>query len=198
MPRKPAHLTVQREDILKAAALVFQQRGYHGATMAEIAIQVGLTAGSLYHHFSGGKQDLLVAVLNEGLDVMLLRIDRIMQQPTRPAEMLRQMIEAHIVGVTENVAAGAAMVFESRTLLEIPAAREAFIRRRDSFERCYQQVIERGIGCGDFRAVDVPIFTKTLLGAHNWVSVWYHPGRRLDGEGIAARMADTWLAALRP
>lgn len=198
MPRKPAHQTVGRRAILKAAAVVFQQRGYHGATMAEIAVQVGLTAGSLYHHFPGGKQDLLVAVLNEGLDAMLEQVEAIMRQPIRPAEMLRQMVQAQIVGVTENVAAGAAMVFESRTLLEIPAAREAFLRRRDTFERCYQQVIERGIACGDFRPVDVPIFTKTLLGAHNWVSVWYRPSGRLSGAEIAAQMADTWLAALRP
>ncbi len=198
MPRKPAHQTVGRRDILKAAALIFQQRGYHGATMAEIAMQIGLTAGSLYHHFPGGKQDLLVAVLNEGLDVVLEQVDAIMLQPLSPADMLRQMIEAQIMSVTENLAAGAAMVFESRTLLEIPAARESFVRRRDTFEQCYRQVIERGIACGDFREVDVPIFTKTLLGAHNWVSVWYRPNGRLDGAQIAARMADTWLAALRP
>ncbi len=113
MPRKPAHQTVQREDILKAAAHVFEQRGYQGATMAEIAQQVGLTAGSLYHHFSGGKQDLLVAVLNEGLDSVLQKVDAIMQQPLSPAEMLHRMVEAHVLSVTENVAAGVAMVFES-------------------------------------------------------------------------------------
>ncbi len=197
MPRKPASQTVNRKDVLMAAASVFQQRGYHGATMAEIADRLGLTAGSLYHHFQG-KEALLVAVLNEGLDVVLGRLDTIMQQPLSPAIMLRQMVEAQVISVTENVAAGAAIVFESRTLLEIPAARDSYIRRRDSFERCYRQVIERGIACGDFRAVDVPIFTKALLGAHNWISVWYHPDGRLGGAEIAAHMADIWLSALRP
>ncbi len=72
------------------------------------------------------------------------------------------------------------------------------MRRRDTFERCYQQVIERGIACGDFQAVDVPIFTKALLGAHNWISVWYRPEGRLNGAQIATKLADTWLAALRP
>jgi AcrR family transcriptional regulator len=180
-----------------AAASVFQQRGFHGATMAEIAERLDLTAGSLYHHYQG-KDALLVAVLNEGLDVVLARLDTIMQQPISPPLMLRQMVEAQIVSVTQNVAAGAAIVFESRTLLEIPAARESYMRRRDAFERCYRQVIERGIACGDFRAVDVAIFTKALLGAHNWISVWYHPGGRLNGEQIAAQMVDIWLRALHP
>lgn len=197
MARKPSAQTVSREDILKAAALVFQQRGYHGTTMADIAERVGLTAGSLYHHFDGGKPNLLAAVLNEGLDVVLGKIEQIMQEPLTPSEMLRRMIEAHIVSVTENVAAGAAMVFESRTILELPDAREPFIRRRDTFERCYREVIERGIACEEFRAIDVPVFTKAMLGAHNWVSVWYHPAGRLDGAQISREMADVWLAALK-
>lgn len=198
MPRKPASQTVSREEILKAAALIFQQRGYHGTTMADIAERVGLTAGSLYHHFDGGKPNLLAAVLNEGLDAVLNKIDAIMQEPLSPEVMLYKMIEAHIISVTENVAAGAAMIFESRTILEIPGAREAFIRRRDSFERCYQQVIERGIACGAFRSVDVPVFTKALLGAHNWVGIWFHPEGRLTGGKVAEQMAETWLAALAP
>jgi TetR/AcrR family transcriptional regulator, cholesterol catabolism regulator len=198
LPRKPASQTVSREEILKAAALVFQQRGYHGTTMSDIAERVGLTAGSLYHHFDGGKPDLLAAVLNEGLDVVLNKIDAIMQEPLTPDAMLYKMIESHIISVTENVAAGAAMIFESRTILEIPGAREAFIRRRDSFERCYTQVIEHGIACGAFRAVDVPVFTKALLGAHNWVGMWFHPQGRLTGQQIAVQMAETWLAALAP
>jgi TetR/AcrR family transcriptional regulator, cholesterol catabolism regulator len=197
VPRKPANQTVSREEILQAAALVFQQRGYHGTTMADIAERVGLTAGSLYHHFDGGKPNLLAAVLNEGLDIVLNKIDAIMHEPLSPDQMLYRMIEAHIISVTENVAAGAAMIFESRTILEIPDAREAFIRRRDSFER-YRQVIEHGIACGAFRMVDVPVFTRGMLGAHNWIGIWFRPEGRLSGEQIAAQMAETWLAALSP
>jgi hypothetical protein len=46
------------------------------------------------------------------------------------------------------------------------------------------------------RVVDVGIFTKALLGAHNWVSVWYRPGGRLTGTEIADRIADIFLASL--
>jgi hypothetical protein len=92
------------------------------------------------------------------------------------------------------------MVFEIHTVLDLnedAAGRDAFLDRRDEFERRYRQVIERGIRDGVFHEVDIPIFTKALLGADNWVSVWYKPGGRLSGKEIAARMADTFLAALR-
>ncbi|MBE0703675.1 MAG: TetR/AcrR family transcriptional regulator, partial [Afipia sp.] len=56
-----------------------------------------------------------------------------------------------------------------------------------------------GIEAGVFRALDVPIFVKLLLGAHNWVGVWYRPEGRLDGSEIAALMTDMFLrGALAP
>ena len=200
MARKPADQTVQRRDILLAAASVFQERGYDRTTMADIAHKVNLTAGSLYHHFPAGKRDLLLAVLNGGLDIILQQVNDIISAGYPPEETLRRLIEAHVVGVTENTSVGAAMVFEIHNALELTdesPERDTFLTRRDEFERRYRQVIEAGMKAGTFRQVDTAIFTKALLGAHNWVSVWYHPGGRLTGQQIAERMADTFLASLR-
>jgi len=198
--RKPADQTVQRDDILLAAAAVFQERGYQGATMADIARKVGLTAGSLYHHFPAGKRDLLLAVLNGGLDIVLNQVDDIIDADLPPTEKLRRMIEAHVIALTEHTSVGTAMVFEIDTALDLhedAEGRDAFLRRRDQFEHCFRAVIEQGVKAGQFRSVDAGIFTKALLGANNWVSVWYKPTGRLTGQQIAERMADTFLAALR-
>ncbi len=200
MARKRADQTVQRRDVLFAAAAVFQERGYQGATMADIAARLNLTAGSLYHHFPAGKSDLLLAVLNAGLDAVLEHADHILAEALPADETLRRLIEAHIVGITENQSIGAAMVFDLHTALDLTEdadGREAFLRRRHEFEQRYRQVVERGIADGLFRAVDVGIFTKAMLGAHNWVSVWYRPDGRLSGREIAQQMADTFLESLR-
>lgn len=168
--------------------------------MADIARRVNLTAGSLYHHFPSGKRDLLLAVLNTGLESILLEIDQIMAKGLSPADTLRKMIEAHVLNVTQNVSVGAAMVFEIRILMDLQddiESRDALLRRRDEFERRYRKVIEQGIAAGVFRPVDVPVFTKAMLGAHNWISVWFRPGGRLSGQEIADRMVDTFLQALR-
>ena len=200
MARKPADQTVQRSDILLAAAAAFQERGYDGTTMADIARKVSLTAGSLYHHFPAGKQDLLLAVLNDGLEFVLTQVRQIISGNYAPDVALQRLIELHVVGVTEHTSVGAAMVFEIRNVLDLTddsPERDAFLRRRDEFEHSYREVIETGIKAGIFRQVDSAIFTKALLGAHNWVSVWYRPGGRLTGQQIAERMADTFLASLR-
>ncbi|MBX3061764.1 MAG: TetR family transcriptional regulator [Anaerolineae bacterium] len=199
MPRKPAELTVQRADILLAAAAVFQERGYQGATMADIAAKVNLTAGSLYHHFPAGKRDLLLAVLNTGIETVLAEVQAILNEKASASDRLRRMIASHVVNVTNNVSFGAAMVFEIRALFDLEDAvedRDRFLRRRAEFEHCFRQVIEEGIASGEFRRVDLSVFVKALLGAHNWISVWYHPQGRLSGAQIADRMADLFLKSL--
>lgn len=199
MPRKPAELTVQRDDILVAAAGVFQERGYQGATMADIASRVNLTAGSLYHHFPAGKRDLLLAVLNTSIDRVLAEVEEILEESAPASDRLRRMIASHVINVTSNVSFGAAMVFEIRALLDLQDAeedRDRFLKRRDAFESCFRKVIEQGIKSGEFRQVDVPVFVKAMLGAHNWISVWYRPGGRLSGQAISQQMGDMFLHAL--
>ena len=197
MARKPAELTVNRQDILLAAARVFHERGYHRSKMEDIAREVDLTAGSLYHHFPEGKQEILLAVLIEGLDHISTEIDAIIASDQQPAEKLRAAVAAHIIGVTNNVSIGAAMVFEIRTMLDIPEVREAYVLRRDRFEQQFRAIIEHGMACDVFKVSDHKLFVRMILGAHNWVGVWFREGGRLTGQEIAAQMSEWFLTALQ-
>jgi AcrR family transcriptional regulator len=214
MARKPADQSVNRDDIILAAADVLQRKGYEATTMKDIASVVRLTAASLYHHFRN-KNHLLLAVLEAGLNHVISQMEPIVQSNLAEDEKLRRMVQTHIVSLTQNTAVGAAMVFEIRSLMDIEPSstngnkedheayqdfitrRDAFFARRDYFEELYRQVVRAGIASGHFRTVDVGIFTKTLLGATNWVGVWYKPNGRLNGEQIAAMMAETFLRGLK-
>ncbi|MBZ0291740.1 MAG: TetR/AcrR family transcriptional regulator [Anaerolineae bacterium] len=197
MARKPADQSVNRQEILVAAADILQRNGYEATTMKDIAAEVNLTAASLYHHFEN-KDMLLLAVLEAGLDEIIRRMEPIAQSDKDCREKLRAMIAIHVTGQTDNTAVGAAMIFEIRSLLTATGKAQAgrFIRQRDYFEGLFRQVVQDGIEAGDFRPVDVPIFVKTMLGAHNWISVWYQPTGRLNGTEIAEQMAETFLRAL--
>jgi TetR/AcrR family transcriptional regulator, cholesterol catabolism regulator len=205
MARKPANQSVSRDDIIMAAADVLQRNGYEATTMKDIAAQVKLTAASLYHHFRN-KDALLLAVLEGGLNHVIEQMEAVLHSDAPHNDKLRRMIAIHVVNLTHNTAVGAAMVFEIRPLMtmqngtdeqaDLIARRDTFFQRRKYFEGLFRQVVQGGITAGEFRAVDVPLFSKTLLGAHNWVGVWYRDGGRLTGQQIAAQIADTFLAAL--
>jgi len=194
---------------------VLRRNGYEATTMKDIAAQVNLTAASLYHHFKN-KDMLLLAVLEGGLSHVIDLMQPIVRSELSSRDKLAQMIRTHVCSVTQNTAVSAAMVFEIRSLMSLKAPprnggqfeaevheevidrRDTFFARRDEFEALFEGVVRSGVVSGEFRAVDVPIFVKTMLGAHNWVGVWFRAGGRLGGDEIAAQMIDTFLRALEP
>jgi AcrR family transcriptional regulator len=213
LARKPAEQSVHRDDIIMAAADVLQRNGYEATTMKDIAAQVNLTAASLYHHFRN-KDALLLAVLEAGLEHAIQRVEPLLTAKIPATEKLRQMVALHVISLTQNTAFGAAMVFEIRTLMtmktpqrngndvdadaqqEFIARRDAFFVRRDYFEELFRRVLREGIERGEFKAVNVPIFVKMMLGAQNWVGVWYRSSGKLSGEQIATVFADSFLDGL--
>lgn len=208
MARKPADQSVNQDDIIKAAADVLRENGYDATTMKDIAARVNLTAASLYHHFKN-KDFLLLAVLELGLQQAIDQIEPIIQSDFPASVKLHQMIHTHISDVTSNPTVGAAMVFEIKALMHVSSAgrnngdneefierRNAFFVQRDYFEKMFREIVKEGIANGEFRQVDAAIFAKAMLGAHNWVGVWYKPNGRMTGTAIADIMSDTFLTSL--
>ena len=64
------------DDIVSAAAKVFRTKGYHAATVRDIADEVGILKGSLYHHFDS-KEELLYLVVKEPIAQMYRTISEI-------------------------------------------------------------------------------------------------------------------------
>ena len=211
MARKPADQTVDREDILWAAAEVLHRKGYEATTMKDIAAQVNLTAASLYHHFKN-KDFLLLNVLEGALERTIASLEDIVNSDQSNSEKLSEMIRVHVGRMTTYASISSAMTFEIRALrnihadsipgdrlvkAEFLARRDQFFARRDYFESLFRSIVLAGIEAGEFRQVDAAVVTRALLGAHNWVAVWFRAGGRLTGEEVADVMVDTWLAALR-
>jgi AcrR family transcriptional regulator len=69
-PTREQKREANRERILRAARDVFGARGYHGATIEEIAEEAGLSNGAIYYNF-GSKEELFLALLDERLDQRL-------------------------------------------------------------------------------------------------------------------------------
>lgn len=193
--RKPAEQTVSREDIIHAAAKVFRERGFHGTTMQQIAETVGLQKGSLYHHIAS-KEELLHDVMVTGLRQLGQLLKAVASSPLPPTEKLCQLIETHICYAAENLDIATVILFEHQAMLGFPALREEYVARRDFFESQFRTAIQEGVDSGDFCPVDVPIVAQALLGAHNWLVMWYRPEGRLSPQEIAAIIADTFLRGL--
>ena len=76
-----------RADIIAAATRVFSARGYHGASMAEIAHEVGIRKPSLYHHVRK-KEDLLFAIHEQLIDELTAETRQAISESDDPSEKL--------------------------------------------------------------------------------------------------------------
>jgi AcrR family transcriptional regulator len=183
-----------REDILEAAAQVFRHKGFHGASMQDIAEAVNLQKASLYHHVSS-KQEILLALLNRALELLLERISSIATQDLPPDEKLKQMIRAYLQILAENTDLSAVLLFEHRSLERKQHARH--VPNRDRFEALWRNVLEEGVATGLFACDEPALTTRAMLGILNWTITWYRPDGSLEIDEIADHYSNLLLNGLR-
>jgi AcrR family transcriptional regulator len=182
-----------REDILEAAAQVFRQKGFHGASMQDIAKAVNLQKPSLYHHVSS-KQEILLALLDRALELLLERISAIVNQELPADEKLREMIRAYLQILAENTDLSAVLLFEHRSLERKQHARH--VPNRDKFEALWRSVLDEGVASQLFVCEDPALTTRAMLGIMNWTITWYHPDGALGINEIADHYSNLLLSGL--
>jgi AcrR family transcriptional regulator len=187
-PALRAKYDARRAEVVTAAAALFARRGYHATSIEDLLEATGLTRGGLYHYMDG-KQDLLIAVLDELMDPLLVRAREIVARPGPAEEHLRAVTRAWL----EHVAAHRdhMVVFnqERRTLEHDPAWTSVRAGRRD-FEQLLGAILARGVDEGAFRIADPQLTLLALLGMGNHTAQWFTADGRLN----AAQIAEGYLA----
>ena len=182
-----------REDILEAAAQVFRQKGFHGASMDDIAQAVNLRKASLYHHVSS-KQEMLLEILERALQMLLERIAPIAEQKIPADKKLRLMVREYLLILVENIDLATVLLFEHRALERRQHARH--IPNRDKFESLWKDVIAEGVSKKLFKCDNPALATRALLGQLNWTITWYRDGGDLTIEQIADQYSNLLLNGL--
>jgi len=182
-----------REDILEAAAQVFRQKGYHGASMHVIADAVNLQKASLYHHVAS-KQEILLEILERALQLLLERISFITDQNSPADEKLRLMIREYLQILVENIDLATVLLFEHRALERRQHARH--IPNRDKFESLWKDTLLEGVRARLFKCDNPALTTRALLGQLNWTITWYRDDGDLTIEQIADQYSDLLLKGL--
>ena len=182
-----------RDDILDAAAQVFRQKGFHGASMADIADAVKLQKASLYHHVSS-KQEILLALLDRALEMLFEQVDVVAKQPLPADEKLRQMVQVYLRLLAENSDLSSVLLFEHRSLQ--PDQHKRHIPNRDRFEALWRDVIQDGVQSGLFVCEDVSLAARGLMGIMNWTLTWFRSNGSLSIEQVADQYTSMYLNGL--
>jgi AcrR family transcriptional regulator len=186
--------TPRRAELVRSAARLFSERGYHGTSMQHLADALGLQKGSLYAHI-GSKEDLLFDVVEEGAERFLERGARAADEDAPAAQRLRRFLAGHIETVVEHIDAATVFLNEWRYLS--PDLRALVQSKRDAYESFIRTIIEDGIATGEFRRdADVRLASLAVLSMGNWLYAWYRPEGELRPQEIGERFADLLVKGL--
>ncbi len=183
-----------RDDVVKAASRLFSQHGYHGTSMRELGRELGLLGSSLYAHVDG-KQDLLVAVVEQGAALFQAAAQRALAAEGTAHDRLRGLIAGHVEVVLDNQAEVRTFLNEARALDQ--PHRRRVIDARDRYEAAFRTVLREGIADGSFRPdLDVELTAIFILSILNALERWYRQPGRIDREELVERISAFAVAGI--
>lgn len=172
----------RRGQIIRESARLFREKGYDGTSVRDIAAATGLQSGSWVYHFRT-KQEILAAVMEEGLQQALERIEAIGREGLAPREHFRELLRTHLdtlLGPGQDFIP--VLLYEWRSLE--PEARPRIIALQRRYEAAWDGVIDELQQSGEWAQ---PTSTDRLLmfGALNWIAHWYRSDGPLDVSQLA-------------
>jgi AcrR family transcriptional regulator len=160
----------RREEILKTAAGVFAERGFHGASMRDIAARLGVRQAAIYYYFPS-KTAILEAICREGITAFVERLGAIAAAPIPAEEKVRRAIRAHLEPMLEQRFYVHAFLFQRRELPK--SARRPLDAQARAYEALWRTLIEDGQRAGAVaKTLDPQLATLAILGMCNTVARW--------------------------
>lgn len=158
-----------RGRLLNAAARLFEQRGFARTTVRDLAAEIGILSGSIFHHFAS-KEQILCAVMKEVTIFASARMRSAAESAGCPQERLLACIQSELEAIHEQAVPGfSILVMEWRSLSE--ESQGDVLRLREEYEQIWLDAIIAAKCPGD----DPALVRRLLVGALSHTYSWYKP-----------------------
>jgi AcrR family transcriptional regulator len=175
-PRRRGRPGYDLESLLSVAVTVFNERGYDGTSMEDLAQRLGISKSAIYHHVES-KQELLRLALDRALDSLFAAAAAARALPEPAIDRLEHLVLGSVDVLTENLPY-VTLLLRVRGNTEIE---RAALARRRQFDRFVAELVKQAELEGDVRPdVDPAVTARLLFGMVNSLVEWYRPRRRND------------------
>lgn len=178
-----------KQRILRAAAQLFAEKGYHGTGMGDLEQAVNLRRGALYYHI-GNKESLLYEISMSLVAEMQEFADDISARPLTANEkliLLARRLMRMIADRQDEI-----IVFYREWSWLSGDRRAEVLAARDRFEAVWEGLLAQGREEGSF--ADRPaIIVKAILGVINYSYLWFHSSGPMTPEEVADIFVDMIL-----
>lgn len=185
--------TYDRDSLVEVAVAVFNERGYDGTGMEELARRLGISKSSIYHHVSG-KEELLDLAVGRALNALFAVLDEPCGEHADATARLEHTVRRSV----ETLAAELPYV---TLLLRVhgnsEAEKRALERRRD-FDHRVAELVRQAAAEGGVRGdIDPGLISRLLFGTVNSLIEWYRPDGGLSVPTLADALATMVFDGLR-
>ncbi|HVA59667.1 MAG TPA: TetR/AcrR family transcriptional regulator [Mycobacteriales bacterium] len=191
IPARPAHYDL--DSLLAVAVGVFNERGYDGTSMEDLARASGITKSSFYHHIEG-KEQLLRLALERALAGLFAVTAETGAGSGRAIDRLEYVLRREVAVLADELPYVALLLrIRGNTGTEQWA-----LEQRRTFDRFVSGLVAEAAADGDLRSdVDPALVARLIFGMINSMVEWLRPDRHRAGE-IADAVVRIGLDGLRP
>jgi TetR/AcrR family transcriptional regulator, cholesterol catabolism regulator len=175
------------ESILRTAAQVFAEKGYHQASIRDIARETRVSLSGLYYYFKS-KEELLFLIQDHAFGTLARNLDELLKGVKDPHRRLRLLIENHLRFFVNNMAEMKVLSHEADSLTGDLRNRVNAKKRvlTDTAMAILQELKPDS-------TIDLRVATFSLFGMMNWLYNWYRPDRDLAVDRLAEDMSRLFL-----
>jgi TetR/AcrR family transcriptional regulator, cholesterol catabolism regulator len=191
-----------RQEILRAAARLFQQQGYDATSMNDVAAALKLSKGGLYHHFQS-KDEILFHIMSHAMDIteeqvinVVRRIDGSQIDAPRTdvtEQRLRTLIRLHIQVVLSPEDREITVMLHENHPLPPALRRKINGRKKDYLHFVEHLIADVQRKRNSLSAVTPRAAALALVGMINWIYQWYKPDGPLTGEALVEQYTDIFF-----
>ena len=175
------------ELILDVARQLFSKKGYGGTSIGDITGRLGVSKPALYYYFKN-KMEILETLHSKAFKELIDSYERLDNSDIPPEKKFVKIVENHANVVAKNVDLVKIFFLDEK---EIPKKVVKTVReKRRAYTKQLIQLFQKGVKKGAFRDVNPKIAVYGILGACNWLLMWYTPTGRLDSCKIADTISD--------
>ena len=183
-----------RERILEAAAQVFAESGYHGASVDDIATASGGSKGGIYFHFPG-KREIFFALVNRFADRLLSDARESIESTQSGAHKAGAVIESTLETFASH--AKLAKVLLASGVGLGPAFDESLLRLHDRFAGLIRERLDAAVEDGSIPALDTTLASYAWMGALNEIILrWLYTGEPSPLTSAAPQLKSILLSSV--
>jgi AcrR family transcriptional regulator len=161
---------LQKDRMLRAAARCFNEKGYSGTSLKDVANILGLTDAALYYYVRNKEELVYLCYLRAG-DVGREALDRAIAEGVNGLDVVRRYLRYHLEAMTGE--RGPIAIMSEIPSLE-PAHRDEILEISRRHSARFEGILEQGIADGSIAPCDVRMTGNAIMGSLNWVPKWFH------------------------